>query len=135
VQARAGVRCTLDAFACRATALLPRYCSAGPDPKALHRDAFTISWAREEIWLNPPWELLPKVLHKIRADGARGMLIVPRWPSQAWWPLLQELAVSIDPLRHPRTCVRPAHDGMVEPFLHASLKLLAVRVDGGRASS
>jgi hypothetical protein len=134
VQARAGVRCTLDAFACRATALLPRYCSAGPDPKALHRDAFTTSWKDEEVWLNPPWELLPRTLSKLRREKARGMLIVPRWPSQAWWPLLLELADGIDLLPHPRHIVRPAHDGMVEPFLHPSLRLLAVRVDGARAA-
>ncbi len=39
--------CTLDAFACRATVLLPRYCSAGPDPGCLQRDAFTMLWTHE----------------------------------------------------------------------------------------
>lgn len=126
-------RCTLDAFACRATALLPRYCSAGPDPGCLQRDAFTMSWAREHVWLNPPWELLQRVIYKLRADKARGILIVPAWPAQQWWPSLLDIAEEFVALPRPSFCVRPAHNGVVEPLLHSSLRLLAVRVDGARA--
>lgn len=125
--------CTLDAFACRATALLPRYCSARPDPGCLQRDAFTMSWTHEHVWLNPPWELLQKVIYKLRADRACGILIVPAWPAQQWWPSLLDIAVEFVALPRPLFCVRPAHNGVVEPLLHSSLRLLAVQVDGTRA--
>lgn len=125
-------RCTLDSFACRATALLPRYCSAGPDPGCLQRDAFTMSWTNEHVWLNPPWELLQRVIYKLRADKARGILIVPAWPAQSWWPSLLEVAEAFVALPRPSFCVRPAHTGVVEPLLHSSLRLLAVQVDGAR---
>lgn len=131
LQARFG-HCTLDAFACRATALLPRYCSAGPDPGCFQRDAFTMSWTDEQVWLNPPWELLQKVIYKVRTDNARGILIVPFWPAQPWWPSLLELADVFVPLPRPSFCVRPAHNGVVEPLLHSSLRLFAVLVDGRR---
>jgi hypothetical protein len=132
VQARFGP-CTLDAFACRATALLPRYCSAGPDPGCLQRDAFTMSWTHEHVWLNPPWELLQKVIYKLRTDKARGILIVPFWPAQPWWPSLLQIAEEFVALPRPSFCVRPAHNGVVEPLLHSSLRLFAVQVDGARA--
>ncbi len=124
--------CTLDAFACRATTLLPRYCSAGPDPCCLQRDAFTMSWTHEHVWLNPPWELLQHVIYKLRSYKARKILIVPAWPAQSWWPSLLEVAVEIVALPHPSFCVRPAHNGVVEPLLHSSLRLLAVQVDCAR---
>jgi hypothetical protein len=132
VQARFGP-CTLDAFACRATALLPRYCSAGPDPGCLQRDAFTMLWTHEHVWLNPPWELLQKVIYKLRTDKARGILIVPFWPAQPWWPSLLQIAEEFVALPRPSFCVRPAHNGVVEPLLHSSLRLFAVQVDGARA--
>uniref|UniRef100_A0A7S0Z4Q6 Reverse transcriptase domain-containing protein n=1 Tax=Hemiselmis tepida TaxID=464990 RepID=A0A7S0Z4Q6_9CRYP len=130
LQLRWGITCSLDAFACRATYLLPRFCSARPDPRAWRFDAFTVPWGSELLWLNPPWELIPRVLFKLREERARGIIIVPHWPSQAWWPTLMELAVRVVNLPRPRQVVRPAHDGVVEPLLHAGLRLRAVLVDG-----
>jgi len=130
LQRRFGMTCTLDAFACRATALLSRYCSAGPDPGAWRYDAFTVPWQEELLWINPPWELLPRVLFKLRSERARAIIIVPRWPSQSWWPTLLTMMVDEVELLPPWTIVSPAHDCVVEPLLYPSLILLAVLVDG-----
>jgi hypothetical protein len=129
LQRRYGRRFTLDAFACAATAQLPRYCALKADPFALSRDAFSLDWSTEDLFLNPPWKELPRVLSKLRRGGGRGVLIVPEWPSQLWYPTMLQLAQSIVPLPRPSRCVRLAHDGPVEPFLHAKLKLLAVFFD------
>ena len=124
---------TLDPFACRATALTARYCSLRPDPDALARNGFSVAWADEMLWLNPPWELIPRVLYKLRCEKAVGILIAPIWTSQTWWPSLQDVTVLRFPLPPPRRCVIPAHQGMVEPFLHPSLQLCAFVVNGSLA--
>lgn len=41
----------------------------------------------------PPFAMILKTLVKIKRDKATGILIVPRWPSQPWFPLFMELVV------------------------------------------
>jgi hypothetical protein len=135
LQASVGSLFSLDPFACRATRQLARYCSSLPDPLAMARDAFSMDWHDEHLWLNPPWELIPRVLFKLRMDRARGVLIAPAWPSQVWWPALQQVALACFPLPPPSECVLPAHEGMVEPLLHPSLSLSAFVVDARRTTS
>ena len=131
IQRRAGPQpVTLDAFACRATAQVPRYCSRHADPEALSRDAFSLSWSGEHVLINPPWELLPQALFKLRLDQATGIVIAPYWPSATWWPTLLQATRHSWNLPHPRWCVRPAHDGVVEPHLHHALIIRAHLVDG-----
>ena len=121
--------CTLDAFACNLSAQLPRYCSRGADPRLLARDAFTIPWTNELLWLNPPWSAISRTLNKVEVEGARGYLVHPEWPSAAWWPSLQALAVSTRRLPPPRISVQALHGGAVEPsrvpWLTLSVTLIA----------
>ena len=121
--------CTLDAFACNLSAQLPRYCSRGADPRSLARDAFTIPWTNELLWLNPPWSSISRTLNKVEVEGARGYLVHPEWPSAAWWPSLQALAVSTRRLPPPRISVQALHGGAVEPsrvpWLTLSVTLIA----------
>ena len=51
-------------------------------------DAFLQDWSSHNLWLNPPFKLIGKVLRKLRADAARATLIVPAWPNSHWWPCL-----------------------------------------------
>jgi hypothetical protein len=127
-----GGRCTLDAFACTLSAQLPRYCSRGPDPRSLARDAFLLPWRDEFLWLNPPWALISRTLNKLEVEGARGYLVHPHWPSAAWWPALQALTVSTRPLPPPRLSVLPLHAGATEPFRVSHMKLCVTLVDGSR---
>lgn len=128
IQRSVGFPFTLDPFACRATALVPRYCSLRPDPGALARDGFSLDWTNEVLWLNPPWELIPQVLYKLRTEGGTGVLVAPWWPSQSWWPTLRACTAATFLLPHPRWSVRPAHDGVVEPLLHPHLRITAFLV-------
>ncbi|KYQ48231.1 hypothetical protein ALC60_12730, partial [Trachymyrmex zeteki] len=41
-----------------------------------------------------PFILLPRVLRKIVDDKATGMVVMPWWPSQAWFPLFCHLLAS-----------------------------------------
>ena len=51
-------------------------------------DAFAFKWSNEFCWTVPPVCLLAKVINKILIDKAKGILIVPRWRSSLFWPLL-----------------------------------------------
>lgn len=124
-------RCTIDAFADRASAHLPRYAAPTADPGACARDGFSINWGHEFAWLNPPWELIGKCLHKVRADRAKAIIVVPRWRSALWWPQLRALAARWIPLPPPCFSVKRMHSSPVEPFIHPRLRLVAVYLDGG----
>ena len=57
----------------------------------------------ERSWVNPPWRLLLRIVSRLVSEpAAAAVLLVPHWPSQPWWPVLQQLAermvpVAIDP--------------------------------------
>lgn len=75
----------IDLFASRLNKQVPRFCSWRPDPEAEYFDAFSINWSQFElVYIFPPFALIARCLQKIRAERARGWMIVPVWPSQAW---------------------------------------------------
>ncbi|MCG8672764.1 MAG: hypothetical protein MI867_25410 [Pseudomonadales bacterium] len=80
---------TCDRFASHTNHLTPRFNSRFWCPGTAGVNAFAFDWGRENNWLNPPFSLIPKVLRHMRACAASGTLIVPRWVSRPWWPLLQ----------------------------------------------
>ena len=49
----------------------------------------------------PPFSIIPKVLQKIQAEEATGLLVVPCWLTQPWWPLVMRLLVQ-EPLVLPK---------------------------------
>ena len=69
------------------------YASWYPDPACWVVDAFTFSWSKLNFYTFPPFILIPKVLRKIIDEGAKGILIVPWWPSQPWFPLFNSLLI------------------------------------------
>ncbi len=83
----------VDLFASRLNFQLPRYVSWNPDPGAIATDAFTLMWTTGTYYAFPPFSLIARVLQKTIQDGARMMIIVPCWPTQPWWAMLQRLLV------------------------------------------
>ena len=77
----------IDAFAERGNSRCPYYWDR-------HCDAFQQNWGVHKLWMNPPFSRLPEVVDKIFEDEASGILIVPVWPSQAWFHLLGQIAVT-----------------------------------------
>ena len=67
---------SLDAFACRQSAVVPRYATPLFDARALAMDGMLLDWSQECVWLNPPWDLLPAVIHKLQKAGCQGGLLV-----------------------------------------------------------
>ena len=79
---------SVDTFANHENAQLPRFNSRFWCPGTEAVDAFSVPWANENNWVVPPIFLISKVLNHIAASGARGTLVVPAWPSAAFWPMI-----------------------------------------------
>ena len=80
-----------DLFASVLNAQLPRYVSWNPDPHATFVDAFSIPWTGEYFYAFPPFSLIHKCLKKIEAEQAEGVLVVPAWTTQTWYPRVLQL--------------------------------------------
>ena len=65
-----------------------------PDPEACHVDAFMFDWRNVTFYAFPPFSILNQVIRKIEADRATGILIVPDWPTQAWYQMRRHLMIS-----------------------------------------
>ena len=130
-----GFEVTLDPFACAQTHICPRYACRFSNPAALCLDGLSLDWRQEDVWINPPWGLLPEVVAKLQLERPQAVLIVPEWPSQQWWPSLRALGGTYLPLPRPARSVHPLHDRVVEPFLHPSTRLVAVLLPRGIAHS
>ena len=79
---------TVDRFASNASFQVPRFNSRWWCPGTEVVDAFTVSWEGENNWLVPPVYLVPRVIRHMKAGREEGTLVIPFWPSAAWWPLL-----------------------------------------------
>ena len=79
---------SVDLFASRLNNKLKNYVSLRPDPHALAVDAFSIMWTGKLYYIFASFSLLAKILQKMEQDTTEAVLVVPLWPTQAWWPSL-----------------------------------------------
>ncbi|KXZ41821.1 hypothetical protein GPECTOR_272g706 [Gonium pectorale] len=111
-----GRRPTVDAFADERTAKLPCFYAAAWSPRAAAVDAFAQHWggAEQLLYLNPPFQLMGRVIRKIRAERANCVLIAPVWPR--WWSVtLRSLPVKAQRrLPHSGLFERTAPGGAIE---------------------
>lgn len=100
----------IDLFASRLNRQVPQFCSWRPDPETNYSDAFTLNWAKFGlVYIFPPFSLIARCLQKLRAEGAKGWMIVPLWTSQPWMGTLLRLLVE-DPriiMRQKKVLTRP----------------------------
>jgi hypothetical protein len=121
----------IDLFATRLNAKCCKYVSWKRDPDAYNIDAFTLDWNNYFFYAFPPFSLILKSLRKIVNDKATGVMVVPYWPSQAWYPLFMSLSQG-DPLY-----LKPDFDLLVSPFrtahpLWKRLTLVVSKLSGER---
>ncbi|KAA6402069.1 MAG: putative Transposon Ty3-I Gag-Pol polyprotein [Streblomastix strix] len=86
---------TIDLFANKENKLLKRYCTTQIDKEAVARDAFSISWKNEYPIIHPPIPVIGRCLEIIKQDKISALMILPKWTSQYWWPILMQMASQI----------------------------------------
>ena len=83
----------VDLFATRDNFKLPTFVSPMQDHLAWQTDALSISWCNLWAYAYPPTPLIPRVLRKVREEGAELILVAPWWPKRPWSVELLELAL------------------------------------------
>ena len=89
-----GVNPDLDLFASRINTQLSSYVSFKPDPGAKAVAVCTLNWHDTRFYAFPPFCVIPKVLQKICRDRAKGVVVVPDWPNQPWFPLIAKMLIN-----------------------------------------
>jgi len=80
---------TCDLFTTAAATHLPRFLPLSPADAARGcAAAFSVDWAVENEWENPPFSFLPQVLARITSYSCDITLVAPRWQHQSWWTLV-----------------------------------------------
>lgn len=84
----------IDLFASYQNKKCQVFVSWHPDPQSSFIDAFTLNWGNHFFYAFPPFSLLPRVLKKIKADKAKGIVVYPLWKTQPWFPVLENLRIT-----------------------------------------
>lgn len=84
----------LDLFASRINKKCDTYISWHRDPEAHAINAFTVNWKPFYFYAFPPFSVILKMLRKIITDKAEGIVVVPLWPTQPWFPIFKSLVSS-----------------------------------------
>ena len=118
----------IDLFATNVSRKCVKFCSFKPCPGASYVDAFTISWSNMRFYCFPPFVLITRVLRKIKSEKARGIIVVPLWPSQNWYPLFIELCCSrfiiLGPCKSLLTCPYSSRPHPLWPKLKLAAALI-----------
>ena len=84
---------TIDLFASRLNAQFSRYVSFKLDPGAVATDAFSLNISCETFYAFPPFSVINSFLQRVREDQASGILVLPNWPTQSWFPQAMQMCV------------------------------------------
>ena len=79
---------SIDLFADQTSTRCARFYSFAPVRGCCGVDAFTHDWSGENAWICPPIALAVRTLKKIAQSRMTGVLVLPRWPTQRYWPLI-----------------------------------------------
>jgi hypothetical protein len=120
---------SLDIFASFAAHHCSQYFSWHPDPNSISVDAFLSKWGTN-FYAFPPFCIVLKALNKIRSDRARGIIVVPLWKSQSWYPIFAKMCVSQILILGPKSDLLFCPYTHVSHPLHKSLQLAAAIVSG-----
>ncbi|KAJ8977521.1 hypothetical protein NQ317_003028 [Molorchus minor] len=83
----------IDLFASRLNKKCDIFISWMRDPEAFAVDAFTVNWGDKRFYAFPPFSMITRMFQKIIEDRAEGIVVVPCWASQPWYPIFKSLLV------------------------------------------
>ena len=79
---------TVDRFANSSNKKLERFNSLFWNVNSEAVDAFSQNWNGENNWLVPPINCVIRTVKHLVVCKAKGTLIVPKWVSAAYWPMI-----------------------------------------------
>ena len=83
----------IDLFATRINTKVKKYMSLNPDPGAIGINAFAHCWDSFP-YIFPPFNLIPRILRKIREDKTdQAIMVVPDWTVALWYPMLKKMSL------------------------------------------
>jgi hypothetical protein len=86
---------SIDLFASSTNTKLPRYMSWKHDPMAEAQDALLQPWTHlGRPYICPPWNLIPRVLQKLKQEKITATIIVPNWSGAIWAPTIRNMATA-----------------------------------------
>ena len=80
-----------DVFASNSNFKVKKFYSLFWNPGTSGVDAFAFNWAQDTNWFVPPVHLISKTLKYIIHCRAKGTLVIPKWTSASFWPILLDL--------------------------------------------
>ena len=107
----------VDAFANKKNKRFPKF----------YDDAWSEDWS-EPLWINPPFDVFPRVVQKLKQSDAKAILIVPNWPRQEWFKDIMDISIDIVELPHKGMKLYCEDNG--KPLPQRSWSTLACLVDG-----
>lgn len=117
----------IDLFANRLNKKCHTYASWTRDPDAFATDAFTFSWSNCFFYAFPPVAIILKSLRKIISDKAQGIIVVPAWPTQPWYPLFRSLIISNVIVLNSSDLIFPHSSGNIHHNLTLEAAILSAR--------
>jgi len=93
---------TVDLFTTAAATQLPRFLPLPPEDAARGCAAeFSVDWAVENGWANPPFSFSPQVVARVTTYPCDLTLVAPRWQHQSWWALATSYCAAREQLKPP----------------------------------
>lgn len=122
--------CDLDLFASEQNTVCPLFLARWWCPQACGVNAFAWSWTGFRCWIVPPVELIGVVVRYLLEEeqGCEGILVVPYWPSQSWWPDLQTIALDMLDLGRTEEVIIPRNPASGELLKNKEWRMVAVRL-------
>ena len=95
-------------------------------------DAFSVNWNNYNFYAFPPFRFIIHALQKIQCEQSTGIIIIPNWKTQIFFPIAMKLLIDLPILIKPRkkNLILPKNSKAIHP-LHRKMGLLACR-DIGR---
>ena len=78
----------VDLFATRLNKQIDKYVSWMPEPYCTAVNAFNFSWKTHKIYAFQPFSLVGAAISKLIRDNTIGIMIIPTWTTQYWFPTM-----------------------------------------------
>ena len=83
----------IDLFATNINTQFGKYAAFRPVPGGRYIDSFSIDWSDLKFYAFPPISVIPRVLSKVEQDNADGIIVVPVWSTQVWYPVMLKMLI------------------------------------------